>query len=83
MSDDAVNNTHDGGAFPTEADFRAAQTELKRLGCYASLIDGDWGPGSRRALTAFQRDFGFRDSAGALTAPILTIGLRVARSLEE
>ena len=27
---------------------RAMQTELKRTGCYAGPIDGDWGGGSRR-----------------------------------
>ncbi len=29
---------------------RAVQTELQRVGCYRSGIDGDFGPGSRRAL---------------------------------
>ena len=28
----------------------AVQTELQRVGCYRMSIDGDWGPGSRRAL---------------------------------
>jgi hypothetical protein len=32
---------------------RAVQTELKRIGCYNMRIDGDWGNGSRRALTAY------------------------------
>lgn len=32
---------------------RALQRELKRVGCYAGEVDGDWGPGSRRALHAF------------------------------
>lgn len=29
------------------------QQELKRVGCYLGEIDGIWGPGSRRAMTAF------------------------------
>ncbi|MEM8662656.1 MAG: caspase family protein [Pseudomonadota bacterium] len=29
------------------------QTELQRLGCYRMRIDGDWGPGSRRALKRY------------------------------
>ena len=29
------------------------QTELARLGCYRMRIDGDWGNGSRRALTSY------------------------------
>jgi len=31
----------------------AIQKELKRVGCYAGNIDGDWGPGTRRAMSAF------------------------------
>ncbi|MCY0095171.1 caspase family protein [Hoeflea ulvae] len=30
-----------------------AQTELQRLGCYRSAIDGDWGPKSARALLRY------------------------------
>jgi len=30
-----------------------AQTELRRLGCYKLGIDGDWGNGSRTALTSY------------------------------
>lgn len=32
---------------------RDLQRELKRVGCYAGDIDGDWGNGSRRAMQAF------------------------------
>ena len=32
---------------------RTLQRELKRVGCYAGDIDGDWGTGSRRAMAAF------------------------------
>ena len=31
----------------------AVQTELKRMGCYRGGIDGQWGPGSRRALQLY------------------------------
>lgn len=31
----------------------ATQTELKRVGCYGSALDGVWGGGSRAALDAF------------------------------
>ena len=31
----------------------AAQTELKRLGCYQMRVDGDWGKGSKTALTSY------------------------------
>lgn len=32
---------------------RDIQRELKRVGCYWGKIDGDWGPGSKRAITGF------------------------------
>jgi hypothetical protein len=32
---------------------RAAQAELKRLGCYHLAVDGSWGNGSRTALTSY------------------------------
>lgn len=32
---------------------RDLQTQLKRVGCYEGEIDGDWGPGSRRAMSSF------------------------------
>lgn len=31
----------------------ALQEELRRASCYAGAIDGDWGPGSRRAMREF------------------------------
>ncbi|MCP5081579.1 MAG: SUMF1/EgtB/PvdO family nonheme iron enzyme [Alphaproteobacteria bacterium] len=34
---------------------RALQQQLKRVGCLAGLVDGDWGPGSRKALSQFNR----------------------------
>jgi hypothetical protein len=32
---------------------RSVQTELRRLGCYRTTVDGDWGKGSIRALTDY------------------------------
>ena len=32
---------------------REIQRELKRVGCYGGDVDGEWGPGSRRAVLAF------------------------------
>jgi len=29
------------------------QRELQHAGCYGGVLDGDWGPGSKRAMTAF------------------------------
>lgn len=34
---------------------RRMQTELQRLGCYRMRIDGQWGPGSRRAFSSYLR----------------------------
>ncbi len=31
------------------------QTELARVGCYRMAVDGDWGPGSKRALGEYLR----------------------------
>lgn len=31
----------------------AVQTELDRIGCYGMRVDGDWGNGSRRAMSAY------------------------------
>ncbi len=32
---------------------RDLQSQLKQLGCYYGDVDGDWGPGSKRAMTEF------------------------------
>jgi Caspase domain len=52
---------------------RRLQAELKRVGCYAGDVDGNWGAGSRHSLEAFVRTTGFpikelAPSADALTA---------------
>lgn len=53
----------ESGAFdPPEAEMaRAIQTELTRMNCYRSTIDGIWGPGSRRSVA------GYYDVAGGST----------------
>ena len=50
----------ESGAFdPPEAEMaRAIQTELARMNCYRSGIDGIWGPGSRRSVTAYYEEAG-------------------------
>jgi hypothetical protein len=37
---------------------RMLQTELKRVGCYADVINGEWSGPSRRALDAFNQNAG-------------------------
>ena len=46
-----------GAAVPTTPQGLAEvlQSELKRVGCYHGRIDGDWGPGSRSAMLAFNQ----------------------------
>jgi len=39
---------------PSEGDLaKFVQSELQRLGCYQMTVDGDWGKGSRTALTSY------------------------------
>ncbi len=38
---------------------RRLQAELKRVGCYAGEVDGEWGAGSRTALEGFIKRTGF------------------------
>ncbi len=49
-----------GGAFdPPDAQLAAAiQTELSRMGCYTSTIDGQWGRGSRASLQRYYDTIG-------------------------
>jgi hypothetical protein len=48
----------------------AVQTELARMGCYRSGIDGQWGPGSRRALQLY---FDTLKAATATQEPTLEV----------
>ena len=52
-------------ALPT-ADRQALQTALQWFGYYASTIDGDFGPGTRNSMAAWQTDNGV-DPTGVLT----------------
>jgi hypothetical protein len=49
---------------------RMLQTELKRVGCYADVINGEWGGSSRRALDMFNQNTGtkFETSKATLDA---------------
>lgn len=60
---------------------RDAQHELKRLGLYTSGIDGAWGPGSQRAMRAFQEQAGLAVN-GVATEASLEI-LRAAPTPEQ
>ncbi len=50
----------ESGAFdPPQAELaRAIQTEMKRMNCYYSAIDGIWGGGSRRSVTLYFEQWG-------------------------
>ena len=52
-------------ALPVE-DRQALQTALQWFGYYASTIDGDFGPGTRNSMAAWQADNGV-DATGVLT----------------
>jgi hypothetical protein len=47
------------------------QAELSRLGCYTSIIDGEWGPASARAMTAFNAAAKTRFPVGSPTLDAL------------
>lgn len=53
---------HPNGVCPYTAkksnDYVAAQQKLRDLGYYYGAIDGSFGPASKSALKAFQRDYG-------------------------
>lgn len=51
---------------PDDALHRAAQRALKQRCFYTGAIDGDWGPGSRAGMRAFQKRVGLTQS-GAVT----------------
>lgn len=46
---------------------RMLQTELKRVGCYEDVIDGEWSGPSRRALNAFNQNAGTKLEASKAT----------------
>lgn len=55
---------------------RQLQAELARLGCYTVAVDGLWGPGSRRALEAFNRATGGTHPVGRPTPAALAAAAR-------
>lgn len=76
---DRLESASDASAsqLQTRSEFLSAQADLKRLGYYDGAIDGVWGAGSERALSAFQSALGVADTRGALTADVLA-ALRAA-----
>ena len=50
---------------------KTVQGELSRLGCYRMGIDGVWGPGSRKALSAFYRESGRQPGPMEATVEVL------------
>ncbi len=59
----------------------AIQRALKAEGYYNSAIDGDFGPGTRRAIKAFQRDAGL-EQTGFLTDQQINFLIEVGRKDE-
>jgi len=49
------------------------QTQLKRVGCYLSRVDGDWGPGSSRAWSNFKRHARMRDLPNEPSADMIPV----------
>ena len=47
--------------------YQARQALLKLYGAYRLKVDGLWGPGSKKALAQFQRDFVVEEGSGAWT----------------
>lgn len=56
----------------TEAELAIAlQEELARVGCYRMRVDGQWGPGSRRALNSYLERSGQRSDTQEPSAGLL------------
>jgi hypothetical protein len=51
-----IEQPNEPGADKAKELARNVQTELRRLGCYRSTVDGDWGKGSVRALSDYYRN---------------------------
>lgn len=56
------------------------QQELKRVGCYANKVDGDWGNGSRRALGRY---FAAVKSDSTETEPTAQVYLALTKAAEK
>lgn len=61
----------------------ALQSELARLGCYDIAVDGLWGPGSRRAVTAFNQATGLDLPVASATQEALNAATRQATQVCE
>ncbi|MDJ0628916.1 MAG: peptidoglycan-binding domain-containing protein [Rhodobacter sp.] len=62
------------GGDPVAAELQA---ELARVGCYRAEVDGLWGPASRAAMAAFNRETGGKEPVAAPTAGALVAVARV------
>jgi hypothetical protein len=65
----------------TKAEKMAIQSALKELGHYSSTIDGQFGPGTARAIKSFQESAGLAKT-GELTSAQIEFLLEQARALE-
>jgi hypothetical protein len=62
---------------PTGDIAKSIQGELRRAGCYAGTVDGDWGPRSRNAVAAFNGATGLAlPSAGPTPERLAALGER-------
>ena len=80
----ALSSSVTGGSMRTmRARFdlsRRVQTELARVGCYRKAIDGDWGPGSKKALSDyFERTKQARTSLNRMSNLLSDLFLRSGR----
>lgn len=67
----AAEASRQAGSKPDADLSRLLQTELERVGCEVGEVDGVWGAGSQRALSAFNRHAGTRfDTDLASTAAL-------------
>ena len=78
-SEAGASPTTGGGGNANEL-ARELQSELARVGCYTIAIDGLWGPGSRKAMTAFNSA---KDSDLPVQNPTPGALVAVARETEQ
>jgi len=55
----------------TGPEIESLQTKLKRLGYYASTVDGDFGPKTKQAVMDVQKDGGFLTIDGVVTKEVM------------
>ena len=61
---------------PQGALVEVIQTEMKRMNCYRSAVDGDWGPGSRRSVPEY-----FKALGGGATWPDERASIELYRTI--